>query len=269
MRVGIMGFGKTGKAVSAVLLESQQVNLQWVVRRSRSLEHRSVAEFLGVQSDEPGLIHASDEFSAAELLERFPVDTIVDFSSEDGIDYYGEEAANRGISIVSAVSQYPQSVKDKLQELSQKTSVLHSPNIALGINFLIIASKILKNIAPYTDIEILEEHFKTKPEVSGTARVIARELDVEEQNIKSIRAGGIIGTHEVLFGFPYQNVRIKHESLSREAFGSGILFAISNLQGKSKGLYTMEDLLLPHFKLKDSEETLLQAGKKPWWKFWM
>ena len=105
--------------------------------------------------------------------------------------------------------------------------------------------------------------------MSGTARVIARELDVEEQNIKSIRAGGIIGTHEVLFGFPYQNVRIKHESLSREAFGSGILFAISNLQGKSKGLYTMEDLLLPHFKLKDSEETLLQAGKKPWWKFWM
>ena len=167
------------------------------------------------------------------------------------------------------MSQYPQSVKDKLQELSQKTSVLHSPNITLGINFLIIASKILKNIAPYTDIEILEEHFKTKPEVSGTARVIARELDVEEQNIKSIRAGGIIGTHEVLFGFPYQNVRIKHESLSREAFGSGILFAISNLQGKSKGLYTMEDLLLPHFKLKDSEETLLQAGKKPWWKFWM
>ena len=269
MRVGIMGFGKTGKAVSAVLLESQQVNLQWVVRRSRSLEHRSVAEFLGVQSDEPGLIHASDEFSAAELLERFPVDTIVDFSSEDGIDYYGEEAANRGISIVSAVSQYPQSVKDKLQELSQKTSVLHSPNITLGINFLIIASKILKNIAPYTDIEILEEHFKTKPEVSGTARVIARELDVEEQNIKSIRAGGIIGTHEVLFGFPYQTVRLKHESLSREAFGSGILFAISNLQGKSKGFYTMEDLLLPHFKLKDSEETLLQAGKKPWWKFWM
>ncbi len=41
------------------------------------------------------------------------------------------------------------------------------------------------------------------------------------------------------------------------------------MQDKSKGFYTMEDLLLPHFKLKDSEEALLQAGKKPWWKFWM
>ncbi|MDP2440904.1 hypothetical protein [Rhodoferax sp.] len=87
MKVGIIGFGKTGRAVASVLLSSEKTTLEWVVRQSKLLEHRSVPEILGIASDEPGLIHASDEFSAAELLDRYPVDVIVDFSSESGLDY--------------------------------------------------------------------------------------------------------------------------------------------------------------------------------------
>lgn len=249
MKVGIIGFGKTGRAVASVLLESKRTKLQWVVRQSKLLEHRSVPEFLGISSDEPGFIYSKDEYSASELLDRYPVDVVIDFSSETGLDYYGIAAARRGITIVSAVSQYPDEKIKQLQYLSLQTCVLHSPNITIGINFLIITAKILKNIAPYTDIEVIEEHFKDKPEVSGTAKVIARELELPEENIKSVRAGGIIGVHEILFGFPYQTVRLKHESITREAFGNGILFAIDNLQGKPKGFYSMEDLLLPFFKL--------------------
>lgn len=269
MKVGIIGFGKTGRAVASVLLESKVTNLQWVIRRSKLLEHHSVPEFLGIESSEPGLIYTKDEFSAEELLEKYPVDVIVDFSSENGLDYYGDAAAKRGTTIVSAVSQYPDEQINKLRLLSTQTVVLHSPNITLGINFLIISAKILKNIAPYTDIEIIEEHFKKKPETSGTAKIIARELDLPDDSIKSIRAGGIIGVHEILFGFPYQTVRLKHESITREAFGNGILFAVQNLQGKPKGFYTMEDLLLPYFKLQENEKEILQSKRKPWWKFWL
>jgi 4-hydroxy-tetrahydrodipicolinate reductase len=131
-----------------------------------------------------------------------------------------------------------------------------------------ISAKILKTIAPYTDIEIIEEHFKLKPEVSGTAKVLAKQLDIDESKIKTIRAGGIIGTHEILFGFPYQTVRLKHESISREAFGNGIMFAVEQLQGKAKGFYSMEDLLLPFFNLKDEEADATKSSKKPWWRFW-
>jgi 4-hydroxy-tetrahydrodipicolinate reductase len=155
-----------------------------------------------------------------------------------------------------------------LKKLSEKTVVMHSPNITLGINFLMISAKILKTIAPYTDIEIIEEHFKLKPEVSGTAKVIAKQLDIDESKIKTIRAGGIIGTHEILFGFPYQTVRLKHESISREAFGNGIMFAVEQLQGKAKGFYSMEDLLLPFFNLKDEDADATKSSKKPWWRFW-
>jgi 4-hydroxy-tetrahydrodipicolinate reductase len=261
MKVGIIGFGKTGKAVASVLLEAKRTKLQWAVRRSHRLEHRSVPEFLGVESDErePGLIYSKDEFSAAELLRKYPVDAVIDFSAEDGIDYYGEAAADLGITIISAISNYPEATLARLHELAERTVVMHSPNITVGINFLLIAAKILKNIAPYTDIEIVEEHFREKKEVSGTAKIIARTLSLPEEDIKSVRAGGIIGVHEMLFGFPYQTVRLRHESITREAFGNGILFAVDNLKGRPAGFYSMEDLLLPYFSLSDRPSGLTEG----------
>jgi 4-hydroxy-tetrahydrodipicolinate reductase len=268
MNVGLMGFGKTGKAVAGILLESRSTNLRWVVRRSRTLEHRSVPEFLGVASDEPGLIYSAEEFTAAELMDRDPVDVIVDFSSGDGLSYYAAEAQKRGVTIISAVSQYSEERLSQLVEIAWDTKVIHSPNITLGINFLMIAAKILKSIAPETDIEIIEEHFKGKPEVSGTAKVIAANLGVATSEIKTVRAGGIIGTHEILFGFPYQTVRLKHESIAREAFGNGILFAINNLPNVRTGLFTMEDLLRPYFALGQNENSVLPAAQKAWWKVW-
>lgn len=268
MRVGQIGFGKTGKAVASILLESNKSNLQWVLRQSHKLEHRSVSEFLGIESEEPGLIYSTQEYSAGALLDRFPVDAIVDFSSQDGLHYYGEEAKRRGITVISAVSSYPQAQLDYLRELSTHTRVLHSPNITIGINFLLIAAKILKNIAPHTDIEVVEEHFRTKPETSGTAKIIADALELNHDTIKSIRAGGIIGVHEILFGFPHQTVRLKHESIGREAFGNGILFALENLPNEKTGMYTMEDLLRPHFQLNATEQDFAAVQKKPWWKLW-
>jgi len=266
MKVGLMGFGRTGRSVARVLLESKETNLQWVVRRSSVLLHRSVPEFLGVVSDEPGFIYKSDEFTAEELFEKHPVEAVVDFSSETGLDYYGRAAARRGISIVSAVSQYSSEQLDLLRHFSQITKVMHSPNITVGINFLIIAAQILKKIAPFTDIEIIEEHFKEKAEVSGTARLIASTLELPEESIKTIRAGGIIGMHEILFGFPHQTVRLRHESISREAFGNGILFAIRNLKDKPIGFYNMEDLLLPYFQLDRPGFDVMDAVQRPWWR---
>ncbi|MFZ9809455.1 MAG: dihydrodipicolinate reductase, partial [Candidatus Nanopelagicaceae bacterium] len=96
MRVGLVGFGKTGKAVATVLLKDPKIRLEWVVRKSHKLEHRSVPEFLGIDSGEPGTIYSSSEFSAAELLDKYPVDAIIDFSSEDGVDFYGQAAADKG-----------------------------------------------------------------------------------------------------------------------------------------------------------------------------
>lgn len=249
LRIGLWGFGKTGKAVAAVLAQSDDVIFEWVVRSSHNMEHRSATEFLGITSEHPAIIYAADEFRDERIMDRQPVDVIIDFSSQDGILSYGPDAVDTQTAIVSAISHYDEAHLEYLREIANGTTVLWSPNITVGVNFLIIASRVLKQIAPYTDIEIIEEHFKAKPELSGTAKKIAEALDIENDQIKMIRAGGIIGRHEALFGFPYQTVRISHESISREAFGNGALFAAKNIRGLAPGLYTMEDLLKPYFTL--------------------
>jgi 4-hydroxy-tetrahydrodipicolinate reductase len=249
MKVGLFGFGRAGKAVATVLLQREETDLCWVIRKTKRLEHRSVPEFLGIEHNNQGYIFPKDEWTPAQLLDTHPVDVIIDFSSPDAILDYGEEAAKRGIAIVSAISTYPAQTIALLKELSEQTRILWSPNITIGINFLMLAAKILKTIAPYTDIEIVEEHFKNKKEVSGTAIRISEALSLPETDIKSVRAGGIVGRHEIIFGFPYQTVRLIHESIQREAFGDGALFAAKNLIDKKKGFYTMENLLIPYFNL--------------------
>ena len=247
MRVGLMGFGKTGKAVAAVILRYKDIRLEWVVRRSSLLEHRSVPEFLGESADDPALIYSSEHITSEQLLDDHPVDAIIDFSSESGLDYYLEQAVKRGIKIISAVSHYSQETVNRLKGCANQTVVFWSPNITLGVNYLILAARFLKKIAPYIDFAVVEEHFRDKPGVSGTARVIADNLEVNSDEIKSVRAGGIIGRHEIICGFPYQTVRLIHESITREAFGNGAIFVAQQLALRGNGFYSFEELLLPFF----------------------
>jgi 4-hydroxy-tetrahydrodipicolinate reductase len=257
-RVGLIGFGKTGRAVATVLLMDKTIDLVWVVRKSRVLENRSVPEVLGIESDEEGSIHWVEDVDFENLQENSPIDAIIDFSSETGMDYYGEVAAEKGITIISAISSLPESRIKTLKKYGKKTRVLWSPNITVGINFLILASKTLQKIAPYADISILEEHFRTKTEVSGTAKKIAKALSIDENEIKTVRAGGIIGVHEVLFGFPFQTVRLKHESIARESFGSGARFALKQINLRKIGFYSMEDLMGELFVKSNSQYIPIQ-----------
>ena len=61
MRVGLYGFGRAGKAVATTLLQNPEIHLCWVIRKSKTLQHRSVPEFLGIKDDEQGVIYSSDE----------------------------------------------------------------------------------------------------------------------------------------------------------------------------------------------------------------
>jgi 4-hydroxy-tetrahydrodipicolinate reductase len=248
MKVGLFGFGKAGKATASVLLTSKDCTLQWIIRKTSTLDHRSASDYLGIKSGDPAYIYSKDEFADIIKDKKNKVDVIIDFSNEKSIYEYGTYAAQNKIAVVTAISRYQEKEKEYLKRLSKKTSVLWSPNITIGINFLMMAAQVLKKIAPECDIEIIEEHFKAKSEVSGTAKVLAKKLAVEDTNIKAIRAGGIVGKHEILFGFPYQVVRLTHESISREAFGNGALFAARSIVHKKSGLYTMEDLFKPYFK---------------------
>lgn len=237
IRVGLIGYGKAGKAVANVLGTDPRFDLRWIARRSACTERLT-------HPDTATPIIGIEQQSFDELFDRHPVDAVVDFSTPEALHAYGEALRKRGIMLVSAISAYSESDLDYARSLGRDTRVLCSPNITLGINFLIVAAKLLRKAAPFADVEIVEQHFRDKPEISGTARKIAETLEVDAEQITSLRFGGIVGHHEVIFGFPHQTVRLIHDSIRREAFGTGAAFALDQLVNCENGFYTFDDLLM-------------------------
>jgi 4-hydroxy-tetrahydrodipicolinate reductase len=237
IRVGLVGYGKAGSAVANVLGSDPRFDLRWIARRSTGAEPQFHP---GTEIPIVGL----DRISFHELLDQHPVDALVDFSSPESLHAYGEEVRKRGLMLVSAISAYSEDDLAYARSLGQDARVMCSPNITLGINFLIVAAKLLRKAAPFADVEIVEQHFRDKPEISGTARKIAETLEVNADQITSLRFGGIVGHHEVIFGFPHQTVRLIHDSIRREAFGTGAAFALEQLAGCDNGFYSFDDLLM-------------------------
>jgi len=238
IKVGLVGFGKAGQAVAQVLQDDPRYALCWIARRS--------AVDLGKTAPDPEVPMAAlaspDEWG--QWLDTHPVDALVDFSRPESLYLYGEQVRRRGLMLISAISAYSEADLAYARSLASSARVLCSPNITVGINFLIMAARLLRTIAPFADVEIVEQHFREKPEVSGTARKIAQSLDVDEDRITSLRLGGIVGHHEVIFGFPYQTVRLIHNSIERRAFGTGAAFALSELVHCDNGFYTFDDLMM-------------------------
>ena len=115
------------------------------------------------------------------------------------------------------------------------------------------------------DIEIVEKHHHNKLDApSGTALMIANAINEEaggkyeyvydrhavrqkrgtqELGISSVRGGGIVGDHDVLFCGPEEVVTISHVAQSRGVFADGAVQAALFLDGCEPGYYTMTDML--------------------------
>lgn len=240
--IGMFGFGKTGSFVAQEILKDENCELKWVVRNSHKNEGEYASHLLGFEYEE-GKIFSIESITQDKFYMDHFVDVIIDFSSSSAVKAY-KNAAKYGIRIVSAISNYDEIHLEQLKKLSQYTAILYSPNITLGINFLMKAAKSLQKIAPNADVEVIEEHFKDKKNVSGTALRIAEGLGLDpKEYVNSIRVGGIVGKHEIVFGLPNETIRITHESVNKNAFGQGAIFATKWLMDKEKGIYTMEEAI--------------------------
>lgn len=248
INVGLLGFGKTGSVVAKELVNDTSLVIKWICRKNIQSNFTYASHALGF--DESFAPFVQPDGVNEQFLKKNPVDIVIDFSSHAACSLY-ESIAESGSKIVTAISNYSLLEMDIIKKAANKTAILYSPNITLGINWLILASKVLKSIIPHADIEVVEEHFRQKNDVSGTALRIAGHLSLDPQkHVNSIRVGGIVGRHEIIFGLPYQTIRLTHESINRAAFGTGAIFAAKWLRDKPEGMYTMEQVMHEKFMSK-------------------
>ena len=117
------------------------------------------------------------------------------------------------------------------------------------------------------DVEIVEQHHRFKKDApSGSALTLAENIcktagrkatdcvvvgragkeaprEKGTIGIHAVRAGDIVGRHEVIFSTFGETVTLTHNAHSRDGFARGALRAAAWLIGKGPGLYSMADVL--------------------------
>jgi len=158
--------------------------------------------------------------------------------------------------------------KRELEQAAQHIPIVFAANFSVGVNLCLklleVAARVMGDEA---DIEIIEAHHRHKVDApSGTAlrmgEVVAKTLgrdlaqvavygregqtgarSRETIGFATVRAGDVVGEHSVWFANDGERVEINHKASSRLTFAQGALKAARWLEGRSAGLYDMQDVL--------------------------
>ena len=226
IKIGLLGLGRTGKIVAQSLFKDERFDFVFAVKNNTP---RIKDYCFSVETKEV----------LPKLIKEFQPDIIVDFTTPEATLENIKTLPNN-IGVVVATTGFSDEQILELEHNSLK--VLYAPNISDGINILISACKTIDKLWPDANVEIIEQHFKGKKDApSGTAKKIA---NIFEKNVPmhSVRAGGIVGIHEVIFAKPNQKITITHESFSKEVFAEGAKRAILWLYKQEPGFYEMSEI---------------------------
>jgi len=193
-------------------------------------------------------------------------DALIDFSAPAALPGLLEFGVARHVPLVLATTGYDQAQLTAIAEAAGKVPVFRSGNLSLGVNVLTELVNRAAAALEGFDVEIVERHHNRKLDApSGTALMLAEaaaqglpyepEYVYERQSVRrprgkreigisSVRGGGIVGDHEVIFAGRDEVIELRHSAMSREVFASGALRAARFLAGvKEPGLYSMKDLV--------------------------
>ncbi len=134
----------------------------------------------------------------------------------------------------------------KLKAFAEKYQIpiFHAPSFSIGAHlFLRLVHQATVLLDKDFDRCLIEEHHKSKKDTpSGMGLLIKQATGDQELTIHSIRLGGSLPTHTLLFDSPLERITLAHSVKSRETFAEGALLAGEWLIGKV-GFFTMEDFL--------------------------
>ena len=152
---------------------------------------------------------------------------------------------------------------------ADRVAIVRSGNFSLGVNILIglVEHAALRLDGRDWDIEISETHHRRKVDApSGTALMLGEaaaagrgadladlrsppydgltgERDAGRIGFSSIRAGGVVGEHTVLFASDDEVLTLSHSAIDRSLFAKGAVAAAAWVRTRRPGLYDMQDVL--------------------------
>lgn len=251
----IHGFaGRMGRSVAAAALDSDDIRVVGGVSASRP------------DAGIPGWPDVKTAASLEELAVAF--DVLVDFSSPGGAVAAAEQARASGRPLVTGTTGLDDDQKQSLESASKVVPVVAAPNFSVGITLLVdLVERAARGAGADVDVEILEAHHRHKADApSGTALRLGEAVAAQRREsldrlacfdrrseagarapgsigFASLRAGDIVGEHQVLLAMAGERLELGHRATDRGIFARGALRAVRWTAGREPGLYGMHDVL--------------------------
>jgi 4-hydroxy-tetrahydrodipicolinate reductase len=190
---------------------------------------------------------------------------IVDFSTAEAMIGHCRLAALAGKGFITGVTGLSATQTNALQEFGQRIPIVYAANFSVGVSVLCtLVAEAASRLGPDYDVEVIEIHHRMKKDApsgtatrlvdilaagAGRARVVhGRQGVVGEKpryeiGVSSIRTGGVVGEHTVVFGSAGERIELTHKAESRAALAAGVVAAIRFLKTRAPGFYSIEDVL--------------------------
>ena len=238
MKIALLGYGKMGKAIEALLSE---------------YGHTCVGKF---NSENPATI---------ETLSQ--ADVAIEFSTPEQCSKNIALCFEANVPVVIGTTAWYGQYDEVISKMKSNSALLSATNFSIGVQITFHLNKELARVMskfPEYTASIEEVHHTAKlDKPSGTAITLAEgilenapglrswKLDEERQNenenenelsIIALRLPDVPGTHTVRYTSEIDTIELKHEAHNRKGFAAGAIRAAEFLYGKS-GVYTMKDVL--------------------------
>ena len=229
MKIGIIGYGKMGKAIEKVAIDR--------------------GHLISFKTNKCDLNFIND------------VDVTIEFSTPESAFTNIKNCIDSNVPVVSGTTGWLEDLDDIKKLCDKKNgSFLYASNFSLGANLFFELNKKLAHLMSDKNqykTSIDETHHINKlDKPSGTAITLADdiisnsryknwELDSNSKdkiNINSFREKEVNGVHKVVYSSENDIISIKHEALNRNGFALGAVISAEWLVNK-KGCFSISDML--------------------------
>lgn len=227
---------------------------------------RAVSDVLDTRSD----VVVAARFDRTDHPDLSVCDVVIDFTEPAASVELAERCADMGgPALVIGATGFTAEQDAAIEKAAERIAIVKSGNFSLGVNMLIglVAQAARRLPAADWDIEVVEAHHRMKKDApSGTALMLGEaaadgrghdlsevrgriregigdERPVGEIGFSAIRAGGIVGEHQVIFAAQDEILALSHSARDRALFARGAVLAGLWVKGRSPGLYGMQDVL--------------------------
>lgn len=190
-------------------------------------------------------------------LNENDVDVVIDFTHADAIRQNAPVALAHGVHLVTGTTGLKHEELEAWGKIAEEKGkcFFYAANFAIGAVLMMRFAEEAAKFMP--EVEIIELHHDQKKDApSGTAVATAQRIakvreaheqglpgevetldgargaNLEGMHIHSVRLPGYNAHQEVIFGGLGQTLTIRHDSINRESFMPGILFAAKHVAGR-------------------------------------